>query len=90
MKWTVAWIQNAEEELTELWLRAENRAELTRAAEAIDVRLADDPIDFGESREVDERIAFLGPLAVEFTVDQKQRRVFVFHVRRISKTNRDS
>jgi hypothetical protein len=90
MKWSVAWIQNAEAELTDLWLRAGNRAELTRAAEAIDVRLADDPVDFGESREADERIAFLGPLAVEFTVDEKQHRVFVFHVRWISKSNRDS
>jgi hypothetical protein len=82
MKWTVVWIPNAESELAQLWLDAPDRTELSHAAEKIDAELASNPLDFGESRVADERIAFLGQLAVEFTVDAHHDRVYVYHVRR--------
>lgn len=89
MIWQVVWIKEAEAELINLWIAGPDRASVTQAAEQIDEQLAINPVDFGESRQVDERIAFLGPLAVEFTIDLAMHQVFVFHIRRVLRRKKD-
>jgi hypothetical protein len=85
MRYTVIWIREAEVELTNLWLDAADRSSITQAATEIDGQLRSDPLNFGESRQAGERIGFVVPLAVEFTVDEQERRVYVFHVRRFER-----
>lgn len=40
---TVVWRHSAEEDLAELWLRSADRAEVTTAIQAIELRLAESP-----------------------------------------------
>ena len=84
MKWTVIWKPDAEGDLTELWVKAVDKADITTAANLIDVALRKDPLNTGESRAEDDRVHFELPLGVLFTVDELDRKVFVERVWRIS------
>ncbi len=48
MKWTVDWVGNPHDELTEIWLRDEDRAAITSAAYRIEHELQNDPDQKGE------------------------------------------
>jgi hypothetical protein len=48
MKWTVVSVGNADDELTDIWLRAENQKAITEAAERIENVLRSDPGKRGE------------------------------------------
>jgi len=80
MNYTVRWLPAAEEELAGLWLDAANRAEITRAAHALDERLQLEPEQIGESRTGALRIHFEGPLGVLFRPRSDVRLVEVVHV----------
>lgn len=80
MKYSVAWLSSAEQELTGIWLDAADRAAITRAAHAIDQQLQQDAHIKGESRAGGRRILFELPLVVSFRVDQAAAVVLVSQV----------
>lgn len=77
MNWMVVWIRSAKLRLAELWIAAADRAEVTRAADAIDAMLRKDPLNVGESRQGERRVLIEPPLAVYYDVSIPDRRVFV-------------
>jgi hypothetical protein len=84
MKWTVIWKTDAEGDLANLWTSAPDQAAVTAAANRIDLLLRKDPLNTGESRAEDDRIHHEPPLAILFTVDELDRKVFVERVWRPS------
>jgi hypothetical protein len=62
-------------------MAARDRAVVTKAADEIDLLLRESPLDAGESREGEHRIAFVKPLVVEYVVSEADRRVDIAHVR---------
>ena len=81
---TVRWTAEARTELADIWLHADSaqRRAVAAAAHAIDRRLAINPDDEGESRDVGCRVLFERPLGIMFHV---QRRPPVVHVVRVWK-----
>jgi hypothetical protein len=73
MKYTVLWQPGAEQQLAEVWVEALDRPAATRAADAIDVRLGQDPARRGESRAAGRRILLVSPLGVLFRVEPDDR-----------------
>jgi hypothetical protein len=63
----VEWLQEALDELTNLWLQADSslRQAITAATHALDQELCVDPYRGSESREDEERVLFAYPLAVQ-------------------------
>ena len=84
MKWTVVWKPDAESDLAKLWVDANDKADLTAAANFIDVQMRKDPLNTGESRAQDDRLHFEPPLGVLFTIDPMDCKIFVERVWRIS------
>jgi hypothetical protein len=82
MMFRVEWVQEAVDELAELWLEANStsRQTITEATHALDQELQADPFRQSESREGDVRILFASPLAILFEVDPDQRLVWILHV----------
>jgi hypothetical protein len=80
MKFTVVWRKRAEADLADIWMNATNRGEVTRAANEIDRRLAINPQNQGESRELGVRILAELPLMVHFFVVPKDCKVHVLQV----------
>ena len=85
MTYTVIWQPTAQDQLTDLWTAAPDRAAVAEAADRIDVVLARRPLDTGESRAGDDRIVFDRPLAVTFRVDVERGVVLVLSVGRASR-----
>ena len=69
--------------LTAHWLGGETQAreQIQAAFAAINRRLEEDPLNEGESREGNIRIAFVPPFVVDFNVDPENRLVSVLYVR---------
>jgi hypothetical protein len=83
VKYTVIWLKPAE---ADIWLAAEDRTSITRAARDIDRRLAVEPETAGEFRAEGKRILFVAPLGITFGVYEQDRIVRVadvwkFHTR---------
>jgi hypothetical protein len=78
----VEWLQEALDELTELWLRADSalRQAITAATSAVDQELQADPYRSTESREDEVRVFFAYPLGFQVEVDLHRRAVQVLHV----------
>jgi hypothetical protein len=85
MRFTVTWKTWAQNLLASLWLNAspEDRPAITAAADEIDRLLRTDPESVGESRDGGDRILFVPPLYVIFTVNEQDRLVTVLTVRRV-------
>jgi hypothetical protein len=77
MKYTVVWIQTAQEELAELWNNAGDRNAVTAASNHIDHILKTAPYSNSESREGNLRIIFVPPLAALYDVSDDDRMVTV-------------
>jgi hypothetical protein len=79
----VEWLQLAVDQLSDLWLQAdaELRQSLVRATNEIDRSLRREPLELGESRSSDRRIAFFPPLTVTFRVNADDRVVQVLAIR---------
>jgi len=60
MSYTVVWVPATEQELAELWMKAERRRRVTEAAREIDSRFRTAAADEGES--------VLSPFELEFSV----------------------
>jgi len=56
--------------LAEIWMAATDRAGVDVAVQRLDSELKRNPLDCGESREGNRRLAFESPLACEFSVDE--------------------
>lgn len=81
MSFIVIWKPSAERELTSLWLASRLRHVMRDAADKIDRELARDPMNYGESRGSNRRIAVEEPFVVEFEVREYDRTVYVNTVR---------
>ncbi len=68
MKHFVFWAPDADEKLQSLIRGADQGEDLVRVVREIDVWLARDPLDFGESRYDTVRLGVVAPLAVLFDV----------------------
>ena len=81
MKWTVIWTNEAEEELTNIWLRATNKRAISQASDRIELELKRDADKKGEvvGR---HRVLHLPPLAVAYEVIPDDCMVRVIHVER--------
>jgi plasmid stabilization system protein ParE len=82
VKYTVTWLPSAQDELTEIWLRAENRGVVADAANEIDQQLKVDPDRRGVAF-AHGRILYVAPLAVSFYVRADDRIAEIVQVRYI-------
>ena len=82
--YAVVWKDAALDELADVYVAADpaDRARMAAGVEALNTRLAADPLDEGESRGGTRRIAFPDLLAVSFTIDPVDRVVRVTAVAR--------
>jgi hypothetical protein len=83
MRYTVTWHPEAENDLTELWLLATDREDITAAVQAIDVTLATDASARGETVAEGLRSLIAPPLRVLFVIREADRVAQVELVRRI-------
>lgn len=79
MRFTVTWHPFAEHELADIWLRVTDRAEVAQAANTIDQFLGSAPLAHGEEFYGD-RILVVLPLAVTYTVSERDRTVRILQV----------
>ncbi len=87
MNWIVLWQPAAEDDLTHLWLGADDKASITTAANRIDAQLQKDPLAIGESRDKNRRVHFDGPLGILFCVYAANRLVHVLRIWRIASSH---
>jgi hypothetical protein len=82
MNFRVEYIPTALGELANVWTPADSqlRQAITRAAHAIDLRLARDPYAEGESRPDNQYVLFELPLGVTYEIDEEHHVVWVLHV----------
>jgi plasmid stabilization system protein ParE len=80
MTYNIEWVEAAEDDLADIWLRTPDRPAVTAAAAAIDRCLEQDPENEGESRPNGRRIAFFSPLGVRYRVVPGKRAVQVLRV----------
>jgi mRNA-degrading endonuclease RelE of RelBE toxin-antitoxin system len=79
MKWTVTWTPEAEEELTNIWLKAANRDRVSRASDIIETELKHDADKKGTLKK-GRRVLHYSPLAVAYEVIPDDCLVRVVHV----------
>jgi hypothetical protein len=77
---TVTWVREAEAEAATLWMEADDRAVVAAAIDEIDRLLRLDPHGVGESRDGDNRILPVWPLAVTYVISDEDRQVTVLEV----------
>lgn len=77
MRYTVVWKLRAETDLAGIWLAATDRDAVTQAAREIDLALREDAPTKGESRFGNKRILVVPPLAIDFSVVEEDRIVYV-------------
>lgn len=82
-RYTVVWVQSAEDELMEIWLAAADKQQVSSAADALDQTLALDAAKKGIEIAEGLRAAFLSPLKLLFTVRDEDRIVEVLRVLRL-------
>jgi plasmid stabilization system protein ParE len=80
MKYTVVWKPAAERHLMEIWMRADDRDAVARAADELDAALARNARVLGESREEGVRVTFAEPLGINFEVSSADSQVRVLAV----------
>jgi hypothetical protein len=86
MSYVVKWQPRALRNLANAYVKARAVGQgkaVTQASAQIDILLAASPESEGESREDDERVIFVWPLAVHYQVIAGRRRVIVQSVRLI-------
>ena len=85
MTFTVVWKPSVKKRLAAIWLDAQNKREVTEAANAIDSLLRQMPLRIGESRSGSLRILVLRPLVVLYEVSEDDCRVEVLSIRDVTK-----
>jgi hypothetical protein len=81
IRYTALWRRDVEGELAQIWCDATNRAEISAAANQIEIDLAVDPHQKGEPSAHDSRSFTSGLITVNFRVDEGDRKVFVEGIR---------
>jgi plasmid stabilization system protein ParE len=82
-RYTVVWAAAAQGELTEIWINARDRNEVTAAVRALDHQLAGDAPLQGADVSEGLRALVVPPLKVLFAVREADRIVEVLLVRRL-------
>jgi len=77
----VKWLQEAVDELANLWTKADSplRRQITASANTLEHELQVDPYRQSESRENETRVLFAYPLAVQIDVELRDRIVWILH-----------
>lgn len=83
MKFRVEWLESSDNQLAAAWVGADSelRQAITTAAHQVERDLSTAPEQQGESREAEERIHFVPPLAITYEIDPARRIVTVLSVR---------
>ena len=79
MRFTVTWHPLAEQELADIWMRADDRNHVSAAANLFDRMLVSDPQQQGEEF-YGERLLVALPLAVTYSVNEPDRTVQILQV----------
>ena len=77
MIFTVAWKEEAEDELARLWDGSDDKRSMTWASDRIDIELRRDGHIKGRSRPDGRRILIVPPLAVLFEASEPDRMIVV-------------
>ena len=80
MNYTVKWIATAHERLEKIWMAADNKSAVTRAADFIDRILENNPYRQDAVFLGDEKTIIVEPPAADFEVIEDQRKVLVLNV----------
>lgn len=85
MKYDIRFLEHAEQQLADIWLRSPDRAGVTGSSQDLERELSTDPLTFGESRESSvQRVGAVGCLGCGFVVIQDDMRVEVYCVFAVS------
>ena len=78
----VEWLQSALDQFTDSWLKADSpvRQALTAASHQNDRELSHEPMNVGDSRDLNRRNQFVQPLTVTYEVDAGERMVTVLQI----------
>ena len=82
-RYTVTWLQDAVDELGEIWLSSSDRQSVTEASAEIDRELAENASTKGKPLNEGLRIYDAIPIRAVFSVNDSDRRVEVARVRRL-------
>ncbi len=80
-RFQVQWHADAENQLMAMWIRAANKDAIVGYIDQIDRILSRDPLEQGESREDNIRLAFFRPICVRYLVDESLRIVLILTIR---------
>lgn len=82
MKYVLRWKQSALDDLARIWLESDStmRKAITQSSHRLDSLLQHDPLGQGESREANERIMFLEPLGIRYSMYPETDKVVVIRV----------
>jgi hypothetical protein len=79
MKWTLIYLQQAQDQLATIWLKSSDQGDVTRAADLLEKQLRDDPYSSSSiARHDNSRIMVEAPLAAGYDVSDDDRRVTVW------------
>ncbi len=81
IRFTVTWLEGAQNHLAQIWVDAPDRQAVTEAANEIDLKLATDATSKGIPLSEGLRSLYIPPLHVLFTVSELDRLVVVVSVR---------
>jgi hypothetical protein len=78
----VEWLQTPLNELAKVWIQPDPalRKAVTRATQAIDLRLQNNPMNEGESRSGEEHFLIELPLGITYEIHEEQMQVWVTHI----------
>jgi plasmid stabilization system protein ParE len=82
-RYTVIWVEDASDELAEIWMAAVDRHAVAAAANSIDAELAEDAEHKGGPLSEGLRVLAYPPLRVLFSVDAADRIVEVAWVQQV-------
>ena len=87
MNFTIVWKSTVLDRLADFYVASSDaaRQRMARGVENLNRRLAQDPLDVGESRHGGYRVAFPPLLMVTFSVDESSRTVRVVHIVRFGR-----
>lgn len=81
MSYDVSWTSRARSELAAIQAAMRDKESVEHAALRVDLELAGNPLEAGESRDAGRRVLFKYPLVVWFRVNERLREAIVYDVR---------
>jgi len=82
-RYTVVWLEDAQDELARIWLDAEDRQVVTQASADIDASLAVDPASKGDHLSEGLWRFRMPPLEVAFAIREQDRIVEISNVKTV-------